>query len=70
MSEGTGVLGVLLAGGLGRRLGGGGKCLVPLGGRTLLERAISAGLITQTPGPEKSDVAPPHPAAGSCVAAY
>src|SRR5688500_1549294 len=31
---------VLLAGGLARRMGGGDKCLVPLGGRTLLERVI------------------------------
>ena len=40
MSEGKGVVGVLLAGGLGRRMGGGDKCLVPLGGRTLLKGAV------------------------------
>lgn len=34
------VVGVLLAGGLARRMGGGDKCLRPLGGRTLLEHAI------------------------------
>lgn len=31
---------VLLAGGLARRMGGGDKCLLELGGRTLLARAI------------------------------
>ena len=34
------VAGVLLAGGLSRRMGGGDKCLRALGGRTLLERVI------------------------------
>lgn len=34
------VLGVLLAGGLARRMGGGDKCLKVLGGRTLLARAV------------------------------
>jgi molybdopterin-guanine dinucleotide biosynthesis protein A len=34
-------LGVLLAGGLARRMGGGDKPLRALGGRTLLERAVS-----------------------------
>lgn len=33
----AGVLGVLLAGGQARRMGGGDKCLRPLGGRPLLE---------------------------------
>jgi molybdenum cofactor guanylyltransferase len=37
---GSGVLGVLLAGGLARRMGGGDKCLRPLGGRTILEHVI------------------------------
>ena len=35
----TPVVGVLLAGGLARRMGGGDKCLKVLGGRTLLEHA-------------------------------
>ena len=35
-----GIVGVLLAGGLARRMGGGDKCLVELGGETLLSRAI------------------------------
>ena len=36
----TGVLGVLLAGGLARRMGGGDKCLRPLGGRPILDHVI------------------------------
>ncbi len=36
----SGVAGVLLAGGLSRRMGGGDKCLLRLGGRTLLEHVI------------------------------
>lgn len=36
----TGVLGVLLAGGLARRMGGGDKCLIPLKGRPLLSHVI------------------------------
>ena len=32
----TGITGVLLAGGLGRRMGGGDKCLRLLGGRAML----------------------------------
>jgi molybdopterin-guanine dinucleotide biosynthesis protein A len=35
-----GVAGVLLAGGLSRRMGGGDKCLRLLGGRTILSRVI------------------------------
>jgi len=34
------VLGLLLAGGLSRRMGGGDKCLRPLGGRPMLSHAI------------------------------
>jgi molybdopterin-guanine dinucleotide biosynthesis protein A len=34
------VVGVLLAGGLARRMGGGDKCLRPLGGRPILARVI------------------------------
>lgn len=35
------ILGIILAGGLARRMGGGDKCLLPLGNRTLLQRAIA-----------------------------
>lgn len=35
------ILGIILAGGLARRMGGGDKCLLPLGGQTLLQRAIA-----------------------------
>lgn len=41
MIEKTKILGVLLAGGQARRMGGGDKCLLPLGGRTLLQRSIA-----------------------------
>ena len=34
------IAGVLLAGGLSRRMGGGDKCLRPIGGRTILEHII------------------------------
>ncbi len=34
------VVGVILAGGLARRMGGGDKCLLPLSGKTLLQRTI------------------------------
>ena len=37
----TAVAGVLLAGGLARRMGGGDKCLRPLSGETLLARVIA-----------------------------
>jgi molybdopterin-guanine dinucleotide biosynthesis protein A len=37
---GSGVLGVLLAGGQARRMGGGDKCLRTLGDRTILEHVI------------------------------
>ena len=39
----TPVAGVLLAGGLARRMGGGDKCLRPLAGETLLARVIARG---------------------------
>lgn len=44
MSEGArvdGVCGVLLAGGLARRMGGGDKCLRPLGGQPILAHVIA-----------------------------
>lgn len=34
------ILGIILAGGRARRMGGGDKCLLPLGGRTLLQRSV------------------------------
>jgi molybdopterin-guanine dinucleotide biosynthesis protein A len=40
MSESTTTVGVLLAGGRARRMGGGDKCLLPLGVQTLLQRGI------------------------------
>jgi molybdopterin-guanine dinucleotide biosynthesis protein A len=40
LSAVDGVVGVLLAGGLSRRMGGGDKCLRCLGGRTILSRII------------------------------
>jgi molybdopterin-guanine dinucleotide biosynthesis protein A len=36
----TGVVGLLLAGGLSRRMGGGDKCLRPLGGRPILAHVV------------------------------
>jgi molybdopterin-guanine dinucleotide biosynthesis protein A len=36
----SGVIGVLLAGGLARRMGGGDKCLRPLGGKPILAHVI------------------------------
>lgn len=40
MSESLTTVGVLLAGGRARRMGGGDKCLLPLGVQTLLQRSI------------------------------
>jgi molybdopterin-guanine dinucleotide biosynthesis protein A len=40
MSEAPGVLGLILAGGLSRRMGGGDKPLVTVGGRSILARVI------------------------------
>ncbi len=34
------VVGIILAGGLARRMGGGDKCLLPLAGKSLLQRTI------------------------------
>lgn len=41
MEPSEGVVGILLAGGLARRMGGGDKCLRLLGGQTILSRIIS-----------------------------
>ena len=41
MSPDPGVVGVLLAGGQSRRMGGGDKCLRPLGGKPILEQIMS-----------------------------
>jgi molybdenum cofactor guanylyltransferase len=41
MTEGSGIPGVLLAGGLARRMGGGDKPMRSIGGRTILERVIA-----------------------------
>ncbi|MBT5666623.1 MAG: molybdenum cofactor guanylyltransferase MobA, partial [Rhodospirillaceae bacterium] len=40
----TDVVGVLLAGGLSRRMGGGDKCLRQLGGRTILSRVVECAV--------------------------
>lgn len=40
MSKPVSTLGIILAGGLARRMGGGDKCLLPLVGKTLLQRVI------------------------------
>lgn len=40
MAMGDGVVGVLLAGGLARRMGGGDKCLRRLGGKTILAHIV------------------------------
>ena len=37
----AGITGVLLAGGLARRMGGGDKCLLRLDGERILERVIA-----------------------------
>jgi molybdopterin-guanine dinucleotide biosynthesis protein A len=39
--RGTSVLGLVLAGGLARRMGGGDKTRIRIGGRTILERALA-----------------------------
>lgn len=40
MSNSESIVGIILAGGLSRRMGGGDKCLLPLAGKTLLQRTI------------------------------
>ena len=40
MKSSESVIGIILAGGLARRMGGGDKCLLPLAGKTLLQRVI------------------------------
>ena len=46
------ICGLLLAGGQSRRMGGGDKCLLPLGGRTLLQRMIDAAAAGRSAGLE------------------
>lgn len=40
MSNSPSVIGIILAGGLAKRMGGGDKCLLPLAGKTLLQRTV------------------------------
>lgn len=40
MSKSQSVVGIILAGGLAKRMGGGDKCLLPLAGKTLLQRTV------------------------------
>lgn len=40
MSNFQSVVGIILAGGLAKRMGGGDKCLLPLVGKTLLQRTV------------------------------
>lgn len=40
MKSSESIVGIILAGGLARRMGGGDKCLLPLVGKTLLQRTI------------------------------
>jgi molybdopterin-guanine dinucleotide biosynthesis protein A len=40
MSNSPSVVGIILAGGLAKRMGGGDKCLLPLAGKTLLQRTV------------------------------
>jgi molybdopterin-guanine dinucleotide biosynthesis protein A len=49
MTEASGTLGLVLAGGLARRMGGGDKALIKIGGQTILERVLDR-LKLQTSG--------------------
>lgn len=40
MSNSQSLVGIILAGGLAKRMGGGDKCLLPLAGKTLLQRTV------------------------------
>lgn len=40
INKNSNIMGVILAGGRAKRMGGGDKCLLPLGGKTLLQRNI------------------------------
>lgn len=40
MNNDSSIPGIILAGGLAKRMGGGDKCLLPLGGKTLLQRCV------------------------------
>lgn len=40
MSDSQSLIGIILAGGLAKRMGGGDKCLLPLAGKTLLQRTV------------------------------
>jgi len=40
MNNEQNIPGIILAGGRARRMGGGDKCLLPLGGKTLLQRSV------------------------------
>ncbi len=44
MSKSQSVVGIILAGGLAKRMGGGDKCLLPLAGKTLLQRTVERAL--------------------------
>ncbi|MET0667951.1 MAG: NTP transferase domain-containing protein [Methyloceanibacter sp.] len=52
----------MLAGGASTRMGGGDKCMLPLGGRPLLARIIER----LRPEPQGRPVLQPQPARGLC----
>jgi molybdopterin-guanine dinucleotide biosynthesis protein A len=70
------IAGVLLAGGLSRRMGGGDKCLRPLGGRTILERIVErvrpqvSRLVLNANGDAARFAAFDLPVAGDTVAGF